>query len=757
MSADNMICSLMWGYALRVSDRQGAFFCAPACPEDMKQIDFKEANKLIGMVSSLDEALSAVMSDAAAQEEAVRSAAGDVIDAGVTESLSGIPVGELRRSKAGIRISALEEAGYTDLARLYRASDQELMNVNGIGEKQVTAVRTIIAVFRREIAERKTLLISMDDMSEQNLRLIRAVAAYRLGEEIRRDAGPVRREFHACVQDILPRIVIRSSLRWLFSFRKTKDSSAGALEELAQFAVSPLYERAGRLCARYRELSGIGDAETGRDFEQHGAEYYALLEKYVRVLEPAGLSGDLPADLAAKIDALTPDLAGFSGNLRSYQAFGVKYILHQKKVLLGDDMGLGKTIQAIAAMSHLYAADGGAHFLVICPAGVLINWCREIRKFSSIPAYLIHGEELERQFRSWQESGGAAVTNYETIGRIIGRVNRDPEHGSAGMDIALLAVDEAHYIKNPSARRTKYVRMLEDEAQRILLMTGTPLENRVSEMCELIGFIRPELAEEIRGAAALSRTREFRRMISPVYLRRRREDVLRELPPAEAKEEWCRMTPGDLEAYAKQINAGNFTGARRVGFLQESLETSSKAVRLEELCRETEAAGRKAVVYSYFRDTIEKVRGILSGRCAGGITGSTPAADRQKIIDEFAQAEAGSVLICQVQAGGTGLNIQSASIVIFCEPQIKPSLIHQAIARSWRMGQVRNVQVHYLLCEDTVDEAVIGKLEEKQLQFDLYADESSVAQAADELLDTDWIRAFMEQERSRYLPAVVPQ
>jgi SNF2 family DNA or RNA helicase len=107
-----------------------------------------------------------------------------------------------------------------------------------------------------------------------------------------------------------------------------------------------------------------------------------------------------------------------------------------------------------------------------------------------------------------------------------------------------------------------------------------------------------------------------------------------------------------------------------------------------------------------------------------------------------------------VQAGGTGLNIQAAGVVIFCEPQIKPSLTRQAIARVYRMGQTRNVLVYHLLCENTVDEAVRKLLESKQEEFDLFADESALADAADNLLDREWIRKFIEEEHRRYLPAV---
>ena len=138
----------------------------------------------------------------------------------------------------------------------------------------------------------------------------------------------------------------------------------------------------------------------------------------------------------------------------------------------------------------------------------------------------------------------------------------------------------------------------------------------------------------------------------------------------------------------------------------------------------------------------------------GEITGSTPVEERQALIDRFSDAEGGGVLVCQIQSGGTGLNIQAASVVIFCEPQIKPSLTRQALSRVYRMGQVRTVLVYHLLCEDTVDEAVMKILDTKQIEFDLFAEESVLADAADDMADREWIGAVIEEERRKYLPAI---
>lgn len=412
-------------------------------------------------------------------------------------------------------------------------------------------------------------------------------------------------------------------------------------------------------------------------------------------------------------------------------------------------MGLGKTVQAIAAMAHLHAQNPSGHFLIVCPASVMVNWCREIAKFSNIRVNLIHGALMEDSLRSWQQGGGAAVTNYESMGKIIDEINDR-------MKLMMLVVDEAHYIKNPEAKRTRYIHSLREESERILMMTGTPLENRVDEMCELIGFVRPDMVQEVRANAGMRHVPQFKEILAPVYLRRQRSMVLDELPPMTVEEEWCEMTPEDAAAYAVEAIGRNFTGMRRVSFLQEDLSTSSKAIRLKELCAQARDEGIKVIVYSYFRDTIRKVIDCLGNdMVVGSITGSTPAASRQDLIDRFSDDSEGNVLVCQVQAGGTGLNIQTAGIVIFCEPQIKPSLTWQAISRVYRMGQIRNVLVYHLLCQNTVDESVREILAAKEEQFDLYAEESAIADAADGLADKEWIRQVVEKERQKYLPAVV--
>lgn len=853
----------------------------------MNRPDFRGIRILIDSFQALDKDFQRMFDQAAEQEAGLKECCARILREQAVCGLADIPVEELRNARAGIRVAALEQAGYHSLLDLYEADEWRLQSVEGIGEKQAASIRMLIDTFLEKLSASGRIRLTTDipatntsaaNVSAENTSamgipaantfttdtpaanipaagiaarntsatgtssaqavlaadsrvLITLLARSREAALVRRDAEPLREEFHTQVEAGIQAVEIRNRFRWIFSGRQKKERTLLAVGSLLELDRSPLCRRVRHLLSLYNNAVKISEKEAVADFKKNSAPYYAWLEARGGISAPQKMIySSIPAQLAARIDAAPLDLTAFKGNLRAYQAFGTRYILTQKRVLLGDEMGLGKTIQSIAAMSHLTAekrqslsashlqtegtqsptieaesvqtpatATGGGqisaqqpHFLVVCPASVMINWCREIVKFSEVKAHLLHGPFLETSFERWNTDGGAAVTNYESMGKIFSRID-------GKMRLALLVIDEAHYIKNPEAKRTRYIHSLEDESDRILLMTGTPLENNVIEMCQLIGFVRPDMDWKIRENAAMRHVPAFREMLAPVYLRRQRDQVLDELPPCTEEEEWCAMTPQDLETYSSCAIEGSFNGMRRVSFLQDDLRTSSKAVRLLELCEEAGDEGKRIVIYSFFRETLRKTAALLEDwnkkrednpnspagqivhvfeedrnnggnedRNNGGdedqtgshhiyigmITGSTPAADRQKIVDRFSGSPEGSILLCQVQAGGTGLNIQAAGVVIFCEPQIKPSLTRQAIARVYRMGQTRNVLVYHLLCENTVDEAVRKLLESKQEEFDLFADESALADAADNLLDREWIRKFIEEEHRRYLPAV---
>ena len=791
--------------------------------------DFNQIKKLIGRLKTLESDFAGIFEEEPAQREALQGICRQIARTQAVDALAAISVGELKNSRAGIRTAALEQAGFHNLLDLYRAPDYVLQAVDGIGEKQVDSIRVILDEFLNRLAERERIRLTVEmsdgesagkagsaggestgkagsaggkgadrspsaaggnsgeEKAQLGRELISRLSVYRHADMIRRDAQPIREQLPEEVRQVTEVVKIRSRLGWLFSGRAKRERTVLAAGGLVDFFRSSLYHRAEAFVQMYQEALTMPAAAAREDFEKNSAAFYALLEKLTGTqTRQEMVYSSIPAQLAAKIEDHPLDLSSFKGNLRAYQDFGARYILEQKKVLLGDEMGLGKTIQAIAAMAHLYTENPRSRFLIVCPASVLINWCREIGKFSHVTPHLLHGAHKKETFAAWKEKGGAAVTNYENMDWVAKEINER-------MHLDLLVIDEAHYIKNPRALRTKRIRTLEDESERILLMTGTPLENHVDEMCELIGFVKPELAGEIRRIAGLRQVPAFREMLASAYLRRRREDVLEELPPLTIENEWCAMTQQDREAYAPTVMDRSFVSMRRVSFLQEDPHTSSKALRLKELCEQACSEGRKVVIYSYFRETIRRVVEMLGeGRTtpagsrestepekgdftadsiarekltgaenvhilAGEITGSTPVEERQAVIDRFSDAAGGSVLVCQIQAGGTGLNIQAASVVIFCEPQIKPSLTRQALSRVYRMGQVRSVLVFQLLCEDTIDEAVMRILDTKQMEFDLFAEESVLADAADDLADREWIRSVIEEERRKYLPAIRPE
>jgi SNF2 family DNA or RNA helicase len=453
-------------------------------------------------------------------------------------------------------------------------------------------------------------------------------------------------------------------------------------------------------------------------FSKQPVQYINTLESIApEVLENDDDAYGLPEELARAVQEECFFPEGLKRDLRRYQEWGVKYILHQKKVLLGDEMGLGKTIQSIAAMVSL-KNTGARHFVVICPASVMINWYREIQESSKLRAIVVHGSDRVSALNDWLDTGGVAITTYGTTVHF-----KIPD----GFQYSLLTVDEAHYIKNPSTNRSKNVRTIAEHAERILFMTGTAMENNVDEMVNLIRLLQPNIARQIAGMKMLSSAPKFRETIAPVYFRRKREDVLPELPELVEAKEWCELGEVEKEKYEEAVLRKSYHEARRVSWNVDDLHKSSKAKRLLEIVDQAKSENRKILVFSFYLDTIQKIARLLGDQCTEPINGSISPKRRQEIVDKFEKASAGKVLAAQIIAGGTGLNIQAASVVILCEPQLKPSIENQAISRVYRMGQHEKVLVYHLLSVNTIDEKITDLLAEKQRAFDAFADQSVAA------------------------------
>lgn len=677
----------------------------------------KQIQDILTLIEQFDESLAEIASQPAKIQDAAANAFKSLTEAELSRVLRGMDVETVNRDRLGIRVASLRSAGIENMEQLCALTLDQINAVKGIGDEAACLIYTIAGRIRQESAAGLKVRVSLDDRSEAASALLLTARAAMQTAEAAKDARAVWDEYHESVTaaylDAKP---AGSTLRWLILPGEKKKRAVDAALYLYDLLAGDYGERVRAVMGAY-DARQLLDADTvWEDFRKHSAAYYAAFDRLDRMagtLVDNSYSG-LPEELVLKVEMqpIYPD--GLHATLRSYQEFGTRYILRQGNVLLGDEMGLGKTVQAIAAMVSLKAM-GGTHFMVVCPASVLVNWCREIKQFSELAVTPIRGGDQGAVHR-WTQQGGVAVTTYESISRFT-----LPED----FLFSMLVADEAHYAKNPAALRTQALLRLRRKAERVLFMTGTPLENKVEEMCFLVSCLRSDIAGQIREMKYISSAPQFREKLAPVYLRRTREDVLSELPELIEKEEWCEMGLPEWKAYTLSVASENFMAMRQVSW-DVDLKHSSKAKRLLELCDAAKEDGRKTIVFTYFRETIRAVQKLLGARALEPITGSVSPARRQEIVDAFTAAEDGKVLICQVQAGGTGLNIQAASVIIFCEPQIKPSIENQAISRAYRMGQLRSVMVHRLLCDNTVDERILELLREKQDVFDSFAEESTV-------------------------------
>lgn len=673
-------------------------------------------------------------------KEKVKNASDALVAQAVLKVLQDIPIEEINRDKKGFRVKALREYGYETIADIAPISVYTIASVRGISEDAAYSIKKIVNDIVSKARQGIKIRLSTDNQSEEATELVLALLQYHCSLAVSDDCSKLLSsslQQITCAEEDLK--VGLNGIRWFFSAKAKKEKAIEAFNLLTSLKDNEYGRNVGTQLDVADKIERTQGSDAWQDFSNNSVRYFNDLED----INPGVLGNDdsvygLPEDLAREIqeECFFPD--GLLCELRRYQEWGVKYILHQERVLLGDEMGLGKTVQAIATMVSL-RNTGGTHFIVVCPASVITNWCREIRKMSLLSVTKVHGAGRKAALESWIKTGGVAVTTYETVAYC-----KLPDD----FKFKLLVVDEAHYIKNPGARRSINVKNLSVYAERLLFMTGTALENKVDEMISLIRILQPEIASKVQGMVFMASAPQFREAVSPVYYRRKREDVLTELPELIESREWCTLTRNEETFYEQAVLSKNYAEARRVSWNVDDLKDSSKAARLLELIDEAKSDGRKVIVFSFFRDTLRKVSMLLGDLCMNPINGSVTPQRRQEIIDEFDKAPAGTVLVAQIQAGGTGLNIQSASVVILCEPQFKPSIENQAISRAYRMGQTRNVLVYRLLCEDTIDEKIMSTLESKQAIFDAFADKSMAAMASCDL-DERTFGNIIEEEIDR--------
>jgi superfamily II DNA or RNA helicase len=724
----------------------------------------KAARAVVSDGRALYDAIDAVLAAPGESREVALRAYEVVRDQLVAAALDAMPVDRLRDLIRGkVTFAPLIDAGLENVGQVLAAGAESLGRIPGVRRRTGRRIMAAAARTRESVQASTRVRIDPDARTPEQTALLAALRRYERarsalkGPDLRPLAGEIGRRLDAAARGA-------SRRRMLFTFSGRKKQEAGdALTELdAILSSKPAVMARKRLARAETELEKASKEQRvtrlWSDYLARPVTYNGLLIEVAELDQQTSdaSQGFLPADIAERIRVLPLDLSLLKTSLRGYQAFGAKFALVQERVIIGDEMGLGKTMQSLAAMCHL-AAGGATHFLVVCPASVVINWTREAERHTLLRVRRLHlpGTKREAATREWVAMGGVAVTTFEALRAMPGDLD---------VSVAMLVVDEAHYAKNPNALRTQAVSEWAGRSRRVLFLTGTPMENRVAEFRVLVGHLRPEVAENLDITDEVLDGSRFRERVAPVYLRRNQEDVLSELPARLETQEWVALEGAALRAYKKTVLDGNFMAMRRAAFDPGTVKGSQKLRRLVEIVSEAADGGRKVIVFSYFRDVLETVTEVLAGRdgvpgvpVIGPLTGDVTPADRQAMVDELTNARGPAVLVAQIQAGGVGLNIQAASVVIIAEPQLTPTMEEQAVARAHRMGQVRPVDVHRLLCEDSVDQRVLELLADKREAFDEYARRSDMANATPEAVgtrsETEMRHAIVAAERKRLTAA----
>ncbi len=455
----------------------------------------------------------------------------------------------------------------------------------------------------------------------------------------------------------------------------------------------------------------------------------------------------------AQLKTVAPGNA-LKATLRPYQQTGVNWLWLLSQLGLGaclaDDMGLGKTMQIISLLLALKKRRCDKTSLLVLPASLLGNWKIELERFAPTIRYqIIHSSqhsrnEIEAIANRPSALNGVDIvlTTYATLMRQTWLQDRQWQ---------LLVLDEAQAIKNPSARQTKAVKTL--NAKSRIALTGTPVENRLSDLWSLFDFLNPGLLGSATRFKAFAKTlslREndqyapLRNLVSPYILRRLKTDrtIISDLPEKTELSAYCGLSKTQAMQYRQTVKAmkkalENSEGIKRRGLVLSYLlrfkqicnhpsqllndgeydpQKSGKFLRLAELCEEIASRQEKLLIFTQFREITAPLAHFLAQQFAQPglvLHGGTAIKQRQKLVEHF-QDEAGPpFFILSLKAGGTGLNLTAASHVIHFDRWWNPAVENQATDRAFRIGQKQNVLVHKFICQGTIEEKIDALITEK--------------------------------------------
>lgn len=453
--------------------------------------------------------------------------------------------------------------------------------------------------------------------------------------------------------------------------------------------------------------------------------------------------------------------AGLNAELRPYQKFGFRWLMTLGAMgfggILADDMGLGKTVQAIAylvAVKENYEGDAPRRSLIICPASLVYNWESEIHRFAPrLTVETVVGGAGSRKEKIRKSRVDILLTSYDLL-------KRDVEaYQEALFDTVF--VDEAQNIKNHGTQTAKAVKAL--GCARRFALTGTPIENSLSELWSIFDFLMPgflggykHFKEKYEQPVAARQdevaAERLRRMIRPFILRRLKKEVLKELPDKLEEVVYSRMETAQREIYEARVQKLLDSLSRqsqeeyRVGKLQILAELThlrqlccdpslvyenynggaAKVDTCVELVNNAVEAGNKVLLFSQFTSMLDIIRRRLDEAGIGYyiLTGSTSKEKRNELVKSF-NGDGPPVFLISLKAGGTGLNLTAASIVIHFDPWWNQAAQNQATDRAHRIGQQQVVTVYKLIMKDTLEEKILEMQERKAgLSEEIMADGS---------------------------------
>jgi len=439
----------------------------------------------------------------------------------------------------------------------------------------------------------------------------------------------------------------------------------------------------------------------------------------------------------------------FHASLRTYQERGVNWLHFMKTLGLGaclaDDMGLGKTVQVIALLNYIRTKKQEKALLIV-PASLIGNWMNEIAKFApSLKYYVIHPSENKNTDKNESD----IIKGYDLFITTYGMLLKHDWLKSITWDSLIL--DEAQAIKNPGTKQTKSVKQI--KASYRIALTGTPIENRLSDLWSLFDFLNKGLlgsAKEFNNfTKKLTETPEgyakLKRVVSPFILRRLKTDkqIISDLPDKIEMKTYSTLTKKQVVLYNKLVSElktkleSSAEGIERKGLVLSSLmklkqicnhpdqflgqnyyaeEESGKYARLREICETISEKRERVLIFTQFKEITEPLKDFLEivfQHKGLVLHGATAVNKRKDIVAKFQGREYVPFMVLSIKAGGIGLNLTSATHVIHFDRWWNPAVENQATDRAFRIGQMNNVIVHKFITKGTIEEKIDLMIEDK--------------------------------------------